>query len=76
MKFTAAIATFLVTVAMGAAVEQPRVKATMKPRALNDLCPPLDTPLCCETVVEGVAGLTCELRKSSDLLTRLKLMRI
>lgn len=64
MKVTAVIASF-VALATAAAVEQARTKATMRfveARGLNDLCPPLETPLCCETVAAGAVGLTCEPR--------------
>lgn len=58
MQFTiifAAIAT------LNMAAASPSQRAHL--RALNNLCPGIDSPLCCETDVDGVVDLTCESRK-------------
>lgn len=50
---------FLVLALASLAAAAPSIKL----RAPSDVCPALDTPLCCQADVLGVLDLTCEARK-------------
>lgn len=50
--------TILAFAAMAAAIP-----AMIQERAPGSVCPALDTPLCCQADVDGVADVTCEARK-------------
>ncbi|KAG9661630.1 hypothetical protein KCU98_g9945, partial [Aureobasidium melanogenum] len=60
-------ANILAIATIAAAAATPNMKRTgaLEMRSATDLCGPLDTPMCCETDVLGVADLSCSSVPSS-----------
>ncbi|KAF2716685.1 hypothetical protein K431DRAFT_316366 [Polychaeton citri CBS 116435] len=61
MQFTSYLALALTMVlATASPASSPSRKTAILRRQTADLCSGIDTPLCCQTDVDGVADLTCE----------------
>ncbi|KAL9529502.1 Cryparin [Sphaerulina musiva] len=59
--------TILAFAAMAAAIP-----AMIQERAPGSVCPALDTPLCCQADVDGVADVTCEAPSDSSSVQAFK----